>query len=136
MDQVSRIFVPSILFVRTGHPVQFRNSDHELHNINVTNLDAREQIFNVAVPENEIYVHQFDETGLFDVSCDVHPGMSAQIVATSTPYATLADATGWFEFPDVVVGAYVLMAYAGARTVEEPIEVAGARTEIDVSVSN
>jgi hypothetical protein len=133
MDQVSRIFVPSILFVRAGHPVEFRNSDHELHNINVTNLEAREQIFNVAVPEDQVYVHRFEQTGLFDVSCDVHPGMSAQIVSTATPYAALADAAGAFEFPDVVAGSYLLIAYAGARTVEQPIEVGGARTEIDLS---
>ena len=32
MDQLSRTFIPSILFVRTGHRAEFLNSDEELHN--------------------------------------------------------------------------------------------------------
>ncbi|MGE0703767.1 MAG: hypothetical protein AB7F99_01130 [Vicinamibacterales bacterium] len=133
MDQISRTFIPPILFVRTGHPAEFRNSDEEMHNINVTDFESRTQIFNVAVPLDETYVHRFESTGLFDVSCDVHPGMSAQIVATSTPYMKLTDAEGRFEFPDVVPGAYVLVAYGGGRTVKRPLQVSGTTTDIDVS---
>src|SRR5581483_2869445 len=42
MDQVGQTFGPPVLFVRTGHPVEFRNSDDTLHNVHVSNEDTRE----------------------------------------------------------------------------------------------
>src|SRR4051794_27845319 len=46
MDQVSLTFTPEMLFVRTGQPVEFRNSDDTLHNVHVGNEDTREPAFN------------------------------------------------------------------------------------------
>jgi len=54
-------------------------------------------------------------------------------VATSTPYATLADPEGLFLFPDVVPGTYTLTVYAGVQTIERTVEVVGARTEVDAT---
>jgi len=133
MDQVARSFIPPILFVRTGHAAEFRNSDDELHNINVKDGVTHQQAFNVAVPTGGQYLYTFKGTGVYDVSCDIHAGMSAQIVATSTPYATLADPGGRFTFPDVVRGTYALTVYAGVRTIERVIEVSGPRTEVDAT---
>jgi len=133
MDQVARSFIPPILFVRTGHAAEFRNSDDELHNINVRDGVTHQQAFNVAVPTGEQYRYTFKGTGVYDVSCDIHAGMSAQIVATSTPYATLADPEGLFLFPDVVPGTYTLTVYAGVQTIERTVEVVGARTEVDAT---
>lgn len=132
MDQISRIFIPPMLFVRTGHPAEFRNSDEEMHNINVWDLETRQQVFNVAVPIDGAYVHRFEQAGVYDVSCDVHPGMSAQIVATSTPYVTLADGEGRFEFRGVVAGEYELVVYAGAQTIRQTVAVTGVSTLVDV----
>jgi plastocyanin len=133
MDQVARTFIPPILFVRTGYAAEFRNSDDEIHNINVKDGVTRVQAFNVAVPTGEHYAFTFKGTGVYDVSCDIHAGMSAQIVATSTPYATLADDEGRFTFPDVVPGTYELIVYAGLQTIERTVEVAGAHTEVDAT---
>ena len=133
MDQVARSFIPPILFVRTGHAAEFRNSDDELHNINVRDGVTHQQAFNVAVPTGEQYRYTFKGTGVYDVSCDIHAGMSAQIVATSTPYATLADPEGLFLFPDVVPGTYTLTVSAGVQTIERTVEVVGARTEVDAT---
>jgi len=133
MDQSARTFIPPMLFVRTGYQAEFRNSDQEMHNINVKDASTREQAFNVAVPEAERYVHTFQRPGVYDVSCDIHAGMSAQIVATTSPYATLADEQGGFRFADVVPGPYAVTVYAGARTIYRTIEVSGPRTEVDAT---
>lgn len=133
MDQVARSFIPPILFVRIDHATEFRNSDDELHNINVRDGVTHQQAFNVAVPTGEQYAYTFKGSGVYDVSCDIHAGMSAQIVATSTPYATLADGDGRFMFPDVVRGTYALTVYAGLTTIERTIEVAGPRTDVDAT---
>jgi hypothetical protein len=133
MDQFSRNFIPEILFVRTGFPAEFRNSDEELHNVNVKDGGAREQVFNVALPPSVNYLHTFEHSGVYDVACDVHIGMSAQIIAAASPYVTLADAKGHFEIPHVVSGTYVVTVYAGAAPIEKTIEVAGSRTDVDVT---
>jgi len=133
MDQLSRVFIPSVLFVRTGHRAQFLNNDEELHNINVKNGKTREQAFNVALPPGINYVHTFESSGVYDVSCDAHPGMSAQIIAASSPYVTLADSNGQFEIPRVVPGMYAVTVYAGAEPIEKMVEVTGSRTEVNVT---
>ena len=130
MDQEARTFVPSILFARTGQPVEFRNSDPEIHNVNVKDALTLLQSFNVAVPTNERYVYTFADGGVYHVTCDVHAGMESHIVVTSSPYATVADREGRFVFPDVVAGRYELTAYAGTRTLQQTIEVAGPRTAV------
>src|SRR5918993_4167360 len=130
MDQLSRNFIPSVLFVRTGHRTQFLNSDEELHNVNVKNGKTLEQAFNVALPPGISYVHTFEQSGVYDVSCDAHSGMSAQIIAASSPYVVLADSNGHFEIPHVVSGTYAVIVYAGAEPIEKTVEVTGSRTEV------
>jgi plastocyanin len=133
MDQLSRNFIPSVLFVRTGHRTQFLNSDEELHNVNVKNGKTREQAFNVALPPGISYVHTFEQSGVYDVSCDAHSGMSAQIIAASSPYVALADSNGHFEIPHVVPGMYDVTVYAGGEAIEKTVEVTGSRTEVNVT---
>ena len=133
MDQLSRTFIPSVLFVRTGHRAQFLNNDEELHNINVKNGKTREQAFNVALPPGITYAHTFEHSGVYDVSCDAHPGMSAQIIAATSPYSVLADSDGHFEIPNVVPGKYAVTVYAGAEPIEKAVEVTGLRTEVNVT---
>jgi plastocyanin len=133
MDQVSRNFIPSVLVVRTGHRANFLNSDEELHNVNVKHGKTREQAFNVALPPSISYVHTFEHSGVYDVTCDVHSAMTAQIVAASSPYVAFADSNGRFEIPNVVPGKYAVIVYAGAQPPEKTIEVTGSRTEIDLT---
>jgi hypothetical protein len=132
MDQLARNFIPSVLFVRTGQRTQFLNSDEELHNVNVKNGKTLEQAFNVALPPGISYAHTFERPGVYDVSCDAHSGMSAQIIAASSPYAVLADPNGYFEIPHVVPGMYAVTVYAGAEPIEQTVEVSGSRTEVNV----
>ncbi len=84
------------------------------------------------MPTGEKYVHTFRQAGVFDVSCDVHAGMWAQIVVTSTPYAVVARPDGTFEIPNVVGGTYAATVYAGARTIERQVDVTPPRTALDL----
>jgi len=133
MDQVSLTFIPGLLTVRTGLPAEFRNSDPELHNIRVKEAATNQGTFNVALPTGGTYLHTFERDGFYDVGCDIHPGMSAQILATSTPHTTIADALGHFELHDVAPGPYIVRVHSGARTAEQPLEVAVGRTEVNLA---
>jgi plastocyanin len=129
MDQISLTFTPPMLFVRTGQPVEFRNSDETLHNVHVDNSDTREPAFNVAIPTGEAYKYTFGKDGFYHVACDIHPAMSAEIFAASTPFATAADTEGAFGFADVPPGDYVLRVYAGRDRTARDVEVrAGANS--------
>lgn len=130
MDQISQTFIPPMLFVRTGQITQFRNSDDVLHNVRVRESDTKEGMFNVAVSTGQVFNFTFPRDGFYDVGCDIHPGMSAQILSTSSPYATVAASDGSFVFDDVEPGAYAVTVYAGTQKLEKQIEVSGARTEV------
>ena len=123
MDQAGQTFGPPVLFVRTGRPVEFRNSDDTLHNVHVTNEDTREGAFNVAIPTGNSYTFTFKTDGLYHVGCDIHPAMAAEIVSTTTPFATTATDDGSYEFVDVPAGAYRLTIYSGGKKTESDVDV-------------
>ena len=131
MDQVALTFIPGVLVVRTGHPVEFRNSDDQLHNVRVNEFATKAGTFNVAIPMGEDYRFTFDREGFYDVGCDIHPAMSATIYASASPYAALTDLSGQFEIHDVPRGSYNAIVFAGAERLERAVEVAAARTDID-----
>ena len=133
MDQYAKQFVPNVLYVRVGQPVEFRNSEDMPHNVTVTRRGTGAEVFNVSTEPQQKYVHTFDRVGQFDVTCDIHPGMQATLIATHSPLATIADDGGRFSLPDVKLGSYKLSLTFEGRTVEQPLEVAGARTEVRVN---
>ena len=104
MDQVALTFIPGVLIVRTGHPVEFRNSDDVLHNVRVNEDATKAGTFNVAIPMGEDYRFTFEREGFYNVGCDIHPAMSATIYASPSPYVTLSDQGGQFEIHDVPRG--------------------------------
>jgi plastocyanin len=132
MDQVSRMFTPELLIVRTGAPVEFRNSDDTLHNVHVGNSDTGEPAFNVAIPTGEVYHYTFAKNGLYHVSCDVHPEMTAEIVSVSTPFAVQTGPDGAFVFDDVPPGSYVARLIAAGKRTERDVDVIGGSNNLSL----
>ena len=89
MDQRSKQFIPNVLLVRPGQPVEFRNSEDMPHNVSVTRRGSGTEVFNVGTEPGEKHVYKFDRTGQFDVLCDMHPGMSAIVIAAPGPVTTI-----------------------------------------------
>ncbi len=108
MDQYALSFLPQLLVVRTGQAVEFRNSEEVSHNVRVVDVTADSTLFNVATPQGEPYLHEFPRAGEYTVACDIHPGMTAFILAVDASYATVAEEDGAFAFADVPPGAYTL----------------------------
>ena len=134
MDQYAKQFVPNVLYVRVGQPVEFRNSEDMPHNVTVLRRGSGAEVFNVGTEPQQKYVHTFDRIGQFDVTCDIHPGMQATLIAAPSPYATIADDGGRFTIPNVKPGSYKLNVTYEGRTVEQPVEVAGPRTDVKVAL--
>ena len=132
MDQASLTFSPELLFVRTGQPAEFRNSDDTLHNVNVKHEETREQAFNVAIPTGGNYIHTFGRDGFYRVGCDIHPAMTASIFAATTPFTTLAASDGSFAFDDVPPGPWTVTVYTGGKRLHKDVEIKGGVTEITI----
>ena len=130
MDQYAKQFVPNTLYVRVGQPVEFRNSEDMPHNVTVLRRGSGAEVFNVSTEPQQKYVHTFDRVGQFDVACDIHPGMQATLIATAGPMATIADNNGRFTLSNVKPGAYKLSLNYEGRTVDQPLDVKDARTEV------
>ena len=130
MDQAGLMFGPELLLVRTGQPVEFRNSDDTLHNVRVSHEETRASAFNVAIPTGEAYTYTFERDGFYRVGCDIHPAMAASIFAASTPYTTLADSEGQFTFADVPAGPWTVTVYAGGKRLHKDVVVTGGVTSV------
>jgi plastocyanin len=132
MDQAGLTFGPDLLLVRTGQPVEFRNSDDTLHNVHVTHEETRTPAFNVAIPTGNSYNYTFDLDGFYRVGCDIHPAMSASVFAATTPYTVVAESDGRFTFSDVPTGAWTVTVYTGGKRLRKDIEVKGGLTDVTI----
>jgi plastocyanin len=132
MDQAGLTFGPELLLVRTGYPVEFRNSDDTLHNVRVSHEETRTSAFNVAIPTGESYTYTFERDGFYRVGCDIHPAMAASVFAASSPFTTLAGADGSFTFADVPAGAWVVTVYTDGKKLHKDVGVTGGVTNVTV----
>ena len=132
MDQAGLTFGPELLLVRTGYPVEFRNSDDTLHNVRVSHEETRVSAFNVASPTGESYTYTFERDGFYRVGCDIHPAMAASVFASASPFTTVADRDGRFRFDDVPAGAWTVTVYADGKRLHQDVEVAGGVTNVTI----
>ena len=120
IDQFGLVFSPTILLVRVGQTVRFTNSESLAHNVNLRH-----------VAETAHYT--FEESGGYDVTCNVHPGMTAFVFASPTPYAVVADLDGEFTLSGVPPGSYTLTVWSTdtALVSERAVEVGEGPTELE-----
>jgi plastocyanin len=130
MDQVGLAFGPELLLVRTGQPVEFRNSDDTLHNVHVSHEETHTPAFNVAIPTGNAFTYTFERDGFYRVGCDIHPAMAASIFSASTPFTALAESDGRFTFTSVPAGAWTVTVYTGGRRLQKDVDVNGGTTEV------
>jgi plastocyanin len=132
MDQVSLTFGPALLFVRTGQPAEFRNSDDTLHNVHVTHEETKEPQFNVAIPTGESYSFTFKRDGFYHVGCDIHQAMAADIFASTSPFVGLAERDGSFAIDDVPAGSYVATMYSSGKRTQKDIDIKSGVTNLNI----
>lgn len=132
LDQYSKQFVPDLLFVRVGQQVEFRNSDDSDHNVQVLRMPTGTTVMNESGSQGQVFHHVFQQAGIYEVNCDVHPGMRSTIVATATPYAALTNQDGRFALANVPPGEYVLRSTLRGREVTRDVTVRGPRTTVSV----
>jgi plastocyanin len=132
MDQAGLTFGPELLLVRTGYPVEFRNSDDTLHNVRVSHEETRTSAFNVAIPTDQSYTYTFERDGFYRVGCDIHPAMAASVFASASPFTALTGSDGRFTFADVPAGAWTVTVYADGKRLRKDLEVGGGVTSVTI----
>ena len=123
-------YVPRVVGVRVGQPLQIRNGDPLLHN--VRSDSEVNQPFNQGQPvQGMVFAHTFTTREVMvPVTCDVHKWMRTYVGAVEHPYYAVTDAAGRFTLPDLPPGTYTLAAWherLGTR--EQPVTVAAKESK-------
>jgi plastocyanin len=109
MDQVDRQFVPRVLVIRTGTPVDFPNSDNVAHQVYSFSPAKR---FQLSLYRGQVYPPLiFDQAGLVVLGCNIHDNMLGYIYVTSSPYFGKTDASGTLRFDGLPGGDYEVSAW-------------------------
>ena len=133
IDQFGLVFSPTILLVRVGQTVRFTNSESLAHNVNLRHVDTDLVVLDADTDPAETAHYTFEESGGYDVTCNVHPGMTAFVFVSPTPYAVVADLDGEFTLSGVPPGSYTLTVWSTdtALVSERAVEVGEGPTELE-----
>jgi plastocyanin len=134
LDQRGCWFVPHVLVVPAGEPLDILNSDGILHNIHT--FPRNNPPINMAQPKfKKVMTHTFARPDLVRVACDVHGWMGAWIVVAGHPYHAVTGADGRFEIDGIPPGRRSIRVWhetLGERTQETTVEP-GRAIEITVT---
>jgi plastocyanin len=104
--QKNKSFQPHVLVVPVGAAVDFPNRDPFFHNV-FSLFDGKR--FDLGLYEagatNSV---RFDRLGISFLFCNIHPEMSAVVIAVDTPYYDLSDRAGNITILDLPDGKYEL----------------------------
>lgn len=137
LDQKGCIYVPRVLGVRVGQPIEILNSDATVHNVHA--LPMQNQEFNVSQTRAGMRT-----TKIFTVpevmvrfKCDFHGWMGSHVGVMSHPFFAVTDAAGAFSIAGLPPGTYTLEAWHetfGTRT-EQVTIAANGRQAVALSFS-
>ena len=107
--QKDKAFHPSLLVIPVGGKVEFPNRDPFFHNV-FSLFDGKRFDLGLYESGTTRFV-SFDKPGVSFVFCNIHPEMSAVIIAVNTPYYAISDIRGEITIPNVPPGRYSLQVF-------------------------
>ncbi len=128
--QKNKSFDPHILVVPAGTAVEFPNHDPFFHNVFSLFEGKR---FDLGLYEaGTTRMVRFDRAGVSYIFCNIHPEMSAVVIALKTPYYGLSDAKGIITIDNVPPGRYTMQVWAEGASADS---LKGLSREVTVSAS-
>jgi len=104
--QKNKRFEPHLLVIPVGTAVDFPNEDPFFHNVFSLYKGKR---FDLGLYEaGSSRTVRFDRPGVSFIFCNIHPEMSAAVVALETPYYAISNSAGEVTIRDVPRGRYQL----------------------------
>jgi len=110
LDQKGCRYVPHVVGVRTGQPLEIMNSDSTLHNVHGMPEANRE--FNRGQPlpgVKDVATFTTPEV-LIRFKCDVHPWMHAYVGVVDHPFFAVSGSGGKFDLKAIPPGTYTIEA--------------------------
>lgn len=100
-----RQFSPRVRVIVEGSRIEFPNQDPWNHNVfSKTNGGFDTGVYGRGKTKDQ----KFDQAGVYSLYCNVHPRMTAFVIALKTPYFTQAGADGRFTLENIPAGQYRL----------------------------
>jgi plastocyanin len=106
LTQRGKRFIPHVMAVEFGAAVDFPNEDPFFHNVFSIYDGKRFDLGLYASGETRPVI--FNRPGISYIFCNIHPQMSAVVVALETPYFAVSDSRGLFTINGVQAGRYQL----------------------------
>jgi plastocyanin len=124
LRQKNQRFDPDVIVVPAGSTISFPNSDPIFHN--VFSLSSARQFDLGYYPAGATREVKFDQPGIIQVYCHIHPDMSAAIVVVPTSWYAQPAEDGGFSFEDLPPGSYyVTVWHRSAGFFRRKVKVSG-----------
>jgi plastocyanin len=111
LDQQGCRYVPHVIGVRAGQPIEITNSDATTHNVH--SLPGVNREFNFAQyvkDQKNVEIFTAPEV-MIRLKCDLHSWMSAYVGVVEHPYFAVTSAGGKFELKGLPPGEYTIEAW-------------------------
>jgi plastocyanin len=115
--QRDKSFHPSLLVIPAGGQVEFPNHDPFFHNV-FSLFDGKR--FDLGLYEGgSTQFVKFDKPGISFIFCNIHPQMSAVVIALNTPYYAISKERGEISLSGVAPGRYQMHVFHPSVSPEE-----------------
>jgi plastocyanin len=129
--QKDKKFTPHVLAITVGTEIEFPNQDPYFHDVFSI---YHGKPFDLGLYESGTTKKlRFSEPGVSYIFCNIHPNMSAAVVALSTPYFAIASADGSFRLQRVPPGRYKFEVWFEHAS---QAELAAASREIEITAGD
>ncbi len=133
--QKGRKFVPDLVAITVGESVSFPNGDSFLHN--VFSQSSTRKFDLGSFKKGESKDKSFENPGVIDVYCNIHPEMAATILVLPNKRHTRTARDGSYVIDGVPPGTWTVFAYA--RRVAKPVSAkvtvtAGADASVNLAL--
>ncbi|MBI2512486.1 MAG: carboxypeptidase regulatory-like domain-containing protein [Opitutae bacterium] len=129
VGQENMSFVPTLLAIEAGTPVEFPNHDDVYHNIFSYSPTKRFDLGRYRKEDKPVPTVTFETPGLVVLRCDIHEHMRGLILVLDTPHFVTTDAAGNFRLSGLPAGRFTLKAWRDSRTtLEREVELRDGET--------
>ena len=133
LDQVGCVYVPHVVGIQVGQPLEIRTSDATLHNVHAQGDSNQE--FNMGMPiKGMTHTHTFStQEVMVPFKCDVHGWMRAWVGAVNHPFHAVSAGNGSFSLKGLPPGTYTVEAWHETLGTQTQSVTIGASESKDIT---